>query len=107
MMVLKSVGVLSAGKVSGTLCALIGILIGGFLALFSLAGVAMQAQGQGGGPQIPAIFLGVGALVIVPIFYGVIGFISGILYAALYNLIAAVVGGIELELERPETTYAP
>jgi hypothetical protein len=99
MMVLKSVGVLSAGKVSGALCALLGLLIGGVMAMFSLAGVALQAQAQGGGPQIPTVFLGVGALILVPIFYGVVGFITGIIYAALYNMIASVVGGIELEFD--------
>ena len=104
-MVLKSVGVLSAGKVSGVICALIGLLAGGFMVLASLAGVAFNAQGQGGGPQIPAMFFGVAALILVPIFYGVFGFIGGIIYAAIYNLVAGMVGGLELEFERPATTF--
>ena len=99
-MVLRSVGVLSAGKVSGALCAFVGLLIGGFVALMSLVGIALQGQAQGNGPQIPAIFMGIGALILAPIFYGVFGFISGIIYAALYNLIAGFVGGIEMDFER-------
>jgi len=104
-MILRSVGVLSAGKVSGVLCALIGLLVGGFMALASLAGVAFNAQAHGGGPQIPAMFVGVAALIFVPIFYGVFGFFMGLIYAALYNLIAGMVGGLELEFERPATTF--
>jgi hypothetical protein len=97
-MVLRSVGVLSAGKIFGAIGVLVGLLVGGFLALFAAAGVAVQQQGNG--PQIPGMFLGVGALIMVPLFYGFIGFITGIIYAALYNLIAGFVGGIELEFER-------
>jgi hypothetical protein len=79
----------------------IGLLIGAFMALMSLAGVAINAQqGQGNAVQIPAIFLGVGALIFVPLFYGVFGFISGIIYAAIYNLLAGVVGGLEMDFER-------
>jgi hypothetical protein len=73
------------------------------MALMSLAGVALEAQAQGNGPQIPALFFGVAAVILVPLFYGVFGFISGIIYAAIYNLIAAAVGGLELDFERPAT----
>jgi hypothetical protein len=100
-MVLKSVGVLSAGKVLGTMSAFLGLLIGGVMALLSVAGVAIHAQAQRGGPAIPAIFVGVAAVIFFPIFYGFFGFLSGVIYAALYNMIAAIVGGIELNFERP------
>jgi len=38
-------------------------------------------------------------LIFLPIMYGVIGFIAGAIGAALYNLVAGVVGGIEIEVE--------
>jgi hypothetical protein len=41
----------------------------------------------------------VGALIIMPIFYGVIGFIGGIIGSLLYNLAAGVIGGIRMDLE--------
>jgi hypothetical protein len=97
-MVLKSVGVLSVGKVMGALGVVIGLIIGGFMALISMIGVAAQQAGNGIA-QLPAMFVGVGAVIFMPIFYGVISFITGILYAAFYNLIAGMVGGLELELE--------
>ena len=82
----------------GALGAFLGLLIGGFMALASLLGVAVQQQGNANA-AIPAMLLGVGAVVFLPIFYGVTCFIAGIIYAALYNLVAGVVGGIELEFE--------
>ena len=99
-MVLKRVGVLSAGKVCGVFGLIVGLFIGGMMALFALAGVALDAQAQGNQPPVPAIFLGVGAAIFIPIFYGVFSFISGIIYAVIYNVLANIVGGLELEFEQ-------
>jgi hypothetical protein len=33
-----------------------------------------------------------------PIFYGVMGFIGGVVMAAMYNLVASFTGGIKMEL---------
>jgi hypothetical protein len=96
-MVLKRVGILSAAKVSGAVMAVLGLIFGGMMALVSAAGIAINAQQNG--PQFPAIFLGIGAVIVVPIFYGILGFIMGAIYAALYNFIAGMVGGLELEFE--------
>jgi hypothetical protein len=53
---------------------------------------------QGGGDPAIALFFGVGAIVVLPILYGVAGFVGGILGAAIYNVIASIVGGIEFEI---------
>jgi hypothetical protein len=98
-MILRSVGVLSAGKVSGALCMFIGLFLGGFMALMSLLGAGVQA-GQGNNEAIPALFVGVGSLIFIPVFYGIFGFISGIIYAAIYNLLAGMIGGLEMNFER-------
>ena len=96
--VVKRVGVLSSGKVLGCLYGLLGLLIGGLITLMSLAGFAFAAGGQQG----PPLLFGILSVVLLPIFYGVVGFIGGIISAALYNLVAALVGGIEIELsEKP------
>jgi hypothetical protein len=42
---------------------------------------------------------GVGAIIFLPLFYGVLGLIGGALGAALYNLFAGLFGGIELETQ--------
>ena len=44
------------------------------------------------------MLFGAGAVVILPIVYGCIGFVGGLIMAPLYNLVAKVVGGIEVEL---------
>jgi hypothetical protein len=98
-MVLKRVGVMSCGKIAGTLYGLMGILIGGIVAAVSTLGLAL---GQGPSQQAPAwlgAVFGVGAVVLFPIFYAIAGFIGGLITALLYNLLAGVVGGIELELQ--------
>jgi hypothetical protein len=58
----------------------------------------MSNSGSGGGAAFAAMF-GVGAIIILPLFYGVIGLIGGAIGAALYNLFAGLFGGIELETE--------
>ncbi|HSL84069.1 MAG TPA: hypothetical protein VLF66_14955, partial [Thermoanaerobaculia bacterium] len=65
-----------------------------------LLGLAFGAALQDG-TGIESMFgllFGVGAVVLLPIFYGLMGFLAGLLTAALYNLAARVVGGLELEL---------
>ena len=94
MMTLRRVGILSCGKVLGCVYALLGLIIGGVFSLAAVAGFA-----AGGGQQGPeALIFGVGAIVLLPLFYGIAGFIGGVIAGALYNLIAGLVGGIEMEL---------
>jgi hypothetical protein len=48
-------------------------------------------------------------LLVMPIGYGILGFIVGLIAAALYNLVAKFTGGIEFELKdipAPPTSYA-
>lgn len=97
-MVVRSIGVGSAAKVMGALYAGIGLLFGGVVSLFSVLGAAFGAS-QGEGSAIVGLLFGVGAVVVMPIFYGVMGVIGGAIGALLYNLVAGFVGGIELEVE--------
>jgi len=94
-MVLKSVGVFSVAKIMGALYAAIGFIGGCFVALFSVVGAGL-AGGQEG---VFAMVFGVGAVFILPVFYGVLGFVAGALGSVLYNFVAGVAGGIELNLE--------
>ncbi len=94
-MTLKKIGVMSCSKMMGALYGLFGLIFGVIIALLALSGVA---AGGDGGPLTGAFFGG-GAVVALPVLYGVFGFIGGIITAALYNLTAGLVGGIEVELE--------
>ncbi len=98
-MVLKSIGVMSAAKIVAVMYAVMG-LIGGLMlaAIFSFVPMAME------GPEAPPAWLapmfGVGSIVMMPIFYGVIGFCIGAIGAVIYNALAGVIGGVELRLEQ-------
>ena len=95
-MVLKSIGVFSLAKMMGTLYATIGFFVGLIFALLSVVGAGFAGSGSEG---FFALMFGVGAVIILPVFYGVMSFIAGALIAALYNLIAGMAGGVELNLE--------
>ena len=95
-MVIKRVGPLSCAKVAGLLYAALGAIVGVFVALFSLAGAF--ASDSSGGAGLGAL-LGVGAIVIAPVFYGCLGFVFALIAAALYNVVAGFTGGVELDVE--------
>jgi hypothetical protein len=94
MSVVKRVGVFSVGKVVGVLYALVGLIAGGVISMISLLGAAASGSHEG----LPGAIFGVGAIVIIPLLYGATGLIGGIIMAALYNLIASMIGGVEVEI---------
>lgn len=95
--VVRRIGVLSIGKIAGLLYASLGLIIGAFVALAStVGGLAGLAQGES---RFIGMFFGVGAIVLFPCFYGLVGALMGMLMAALYNLVAGMIGGVELEVD--------
>lgn len=50
------------------------------------------------------LFFGVGAVIFLPLFYGVLGFVAGLISAFAYNVIAGAFGGLELEIEEPSSS---
>ena len=75
-----------------------------FFLLFAIAGVSVnggptQAVGNGFGLIVVGI---VAALV-----YGLIGWIATAIVCLLYNFVAGLVGGIEVEVDRPEPPPPP
>ena len=102
MHIIKSIEVFSLAKIMGLVYACLGLL---FAPLFLLMGLMGSAMGQ----HSPlAGVVGVVFAIFMPVLYGIIGFISGLIGALLYNLFARWVGGIELELEvKPAAATAP
>jgi len=103
-MVIRRVGVWSAAKLYGGIAGTMGVIIGVCFALISMvggiAGAAARDSGSGlaaGG--LGAVF-GIGAIIIFPIMYGVMGLIGGAIGAALYNLFAGLFGGLEVEVQQ-------
>ena len=99
-MVIRKIGVGSAAKIAGVLYAVIGLIVGCMLAIFSLFAAGMA---RGGGEDFPAwIFgpiFGVGAVIVAPIFYGIIGIVVGTVVAAVYNVASGLIGGLQLDVE--------
>jgi hypothetical protein len=96
---LNRVGILSVAKMMGILYGCIGFLVGGLFTLMALLGSALGSQMEGGAEAaLGGALVGVLAIVILPIIYGGMGFIGGAITAALYNVVAGWVGGVELEL---------
>ena len=98
MQEIRRIDVVSLAKIEGALGAVIGLIVGIFAAII---GVAVGGIADLGGTGIPGmgLFIGAAAIIFLPIFYGVAGFIGGLIVAALYNLVAGWVGGIKIELK--------
>lgn len=47
--------------------------------------------------------LGITMLILVPVFYGLAGFVVGALGAVIYNFVVKKFGGLEIELQNPTT----
>lgn len=94
-MVIKRVSPLSCAKIVGVLYAFMGLLFGALLSLLATIG-AFAAPDVGTG--MLGAFFGIGAVVFLPIFYGCMGFVTTLIGAALYNVVAGMIGGIEIDV---------
>jgi hypothetical protein len=91
---IKSIGVLSSAKVACVIYGCFGLLFIPFALIGGLAGLASGKKGgMLGGIGLFAI------AILVPVFYAVLGFLSGAITALVYNLAAKWMGGIEIQLE--------
>ena len=93
-MIVRSVAPFSVAKVAGLLYALMGLIGGTIIAIAALAGAFAGAEGAG----IMGSIMGVGAIVVLPLFYGCMGFVFTLIGAWLYNIVAGMVGGISFEV---------
>ncbi|MFY9742089.1 MAG: hypothetical protein WA252_06405 [Candidatus Sulfotelmatobacter sp.] len=103
MQIVKSVGVMSVAKIMGLVYGCLGLIFAPFFLLIGLLGSVA------GGHRTPfAGALGVIFALLMPILYGLMGFLMGAIGGGLYNLFAKLVGGFEVELEvKPDILSAP
>jgi hypothetical protein len=99
---IKRVEPVSCAKIAGVIYAAMGLLIGALFSLFALLGMAFSGTQRGlaqnaVSPLIGAV-IGLGAIVMCPILYGMMGFVFALIGAWLYNLVASKVGGIEIDV---------
>ena len=100
-MVIKRVGPLSCAKIAGLLYAILGLIFGGMFSLVAMAGGdarGLSSNGGGASSGVAAVF-GIAAIIVFPILYACIGFVMTLIMAALYNLVAGMVGGVEIDVQ--------
>jgi hypothetical protein len=98
-MIVRRLGVGSVAKVLGALHALWGFIFGLVLAVIALAGAGIGRAADDSLPFWVGPLFGAGAVVALPILYGVLGALFGALTAVLYNVVAGMVGGLHLETD--------
>lgn len=94
MQEVKRVKILSVAKISLLTGVLFGLIIGILVAVASSMTSADQLSSAG----IPSFLSGPLAIIALPIFYGIMYFVVGIISAAIYNLFAKMVGGVQIDL---------
>ncbi len=110
-MTIKRFGVFSVAKIQALLGFVFGLIIGVIYGLILIVfGAAMSSLGprndaMAGG--ISTVVMGVIVMITLPIMYGVLGFIGGVIGALIYNAMAGIVGGVKFELEAVQQEYAP
>lgn len=95
-MVVKRIGVASVAKIYGAISAAFGLLAGCIIAVGSLMSLGFADSNEA---SFLAPVFGMGAVVFLPIFYGIMGLVMGALGAVLYNVFAGMVGGVVIETE--------
>lgn len=95
-MVIRRVGPLSCAKIAGALYAILGLIFGALFSFAAMAGALASDESEFG--AMGAMF-GIGAIVLLPILYGCLGFVMTLLMAWLYNVAAGIVGGVEIQTE--------
>ena len=90
---LKKISVTSVFKLFGGMFLIVGLIIGLF---FSSIGAGFLPKDS----PLPALASkGIGAGLILGVIYGLIGGLVYVICAAIYNLFAAILGGIRIHLE--------
>jgi hypothetical protein len=100
MATVKRVGPGSAFKIGLVLYGILGLCAGILMALFSMVAGSLTSMAGADTPaaKMMGFGMGFGAIIIFPIVYGVMGGIFAALGAILYNLVAGILGGLEVEI---------
>lgn len=94
MAVLKRIGPASAFKIGLISYAFIGLIVGIFCSLIALTGTSFAPH-----THMPfARAVGMMAVILCPIVYGIIGGFAAVIGALIYNLASGWVGGVEIEI---------
>lgn len=90
---IQHIGPLSLANIIGLLYAVLGLIFGLFFAGLTAISAIMDNKEQTG-----VAFVALIIIVFMPVFYGLMGYISGLFIGFIYNFIAAKVGGIKVDI---------
>lgn len=94
MAVLKRIGPSSAFKIGLVSYVFLGLIAGIFCSLIALTGASFVPHAH-----MPfARAIGLMAVIVCPVAYGIIGGIAAVIGALIYNLASSWVGGVEVEI---------
>lgn len=101
---IKEIEPMQLGRMLGILGIIAGIIMG---ALYSLAGLAMGAPivsvatALGGIEPTTAMILSAGffSILLLPLVWGIGGFLAGVIGATIFNLLAQQIGGIRITMK--------
>jgi hypothetical protein len=89
---------ISLAKVALVLYGALGLVFGLLFAVLSLFGAAF-GRAAGEESAMFSAFFGIGAVVFLPLFYGGMAAVMALVGAALYNVVAGFIGGVEIRTE--------
>ena len=95
MSILNKVSPSSAFKVGFISYAILGFVLGAFCSLLSLGVIPLAHTAH---PMFFGRFVGMFAIIVCPIVYGLIGGVGALIGAALYNVASGWVGGLEVDI---------
>src|SRR5215813_11360563 len=100
MAVVKRVGPGSAFKIGIVLYGILGLFLGILAAFLSSM---MGSLGSLAGTDLPGLRafgfgMGIAAIIVFPLCYGVVGGVCAAIGALIYNLVASWVGGLEVDI---------
>jgi len=88
---LKRIAPLQLGKALALVCGILGLIF--IIPIFLIMALASSPV------MLGPMALGMGFTLFIPIIYAAVGFVFGVLAAAIYNIVAKWVGGIVIEVE--------
>lgn len=100
-MTIKRIDPMSLARITGLLYAVLGLLLGALLSVISFTMASILPTSVPSQFGVFRMLFGVGAVILLPCLYGALGFVGGLLSAAIYNGLAKAIGGVVIEISPP------
>ncbi len=95
---IQGISPFSAGKILGAVYGCLGLLMGGVWSLIRSSGLSSPPKTSN--DPMANILFGPGAVIVLPLVYGVTACLMGIILGLSYNLVATVFGGLEIAIDQ-------